>query len=157
MENLKSTHIIVLFCSPGPSDVEYELKNLIPYLERSNGLCLAADFKMRVMVESVSTATDFKRLSEAMKAWIDSENNPLSVSIKEVGINAHGKRFEFFQAVWAIPQNVGAESFDIAESLDAADPLEIISTINAAYLEFKAQKPKNVIGGIFDKLLRRKK
>jgi hypothetical protein len=160
MENPKSTHILVLFCSPGPRDVESELRNLIPYLERNNGLCLAEDFKMRIMVESVSTATDFKKLSEAMKAWLDSEDKPLSVSIKEVGINAHGKQFKFFQAAWAIPQNVGTESFDIAESLDTADPLEILSTINAACLEFKsrkAQKSGSVMGGIFDKLLGRKK
>jgi len=135
MEYFKPTHILVLFCAPGPRDVTSELNHLVPRLLVSNNLRLAKDFKMRVIIEAVSDSADFKRLREEFLAWVNEEDDALSVQLKEISMNTPGKRYKFFQVAWAIPLNVESDSA-------IADIFDIVLTIESVSQEFEShQKP----------------
>jgi len=152
MENPKSSYFSVLFSSPGPHDIESEIQNIIPYLTQSNNLHLAKGFKMIIMVDSVSNPTDFKKLTEAMKSWLDGEDKALLARIKQVGINSHGNQYKFFQAGWTISMDQSTEALEFATTA------EIQSTISAACLKYntnKRQLSRNLLGAILDKLFRR--
>lgn len=143
MDIRTSSYFMLLFNSPGPSDIKSEAKRICLYLRENNQLYLAKGFKMKIRVESVNYPTNFEKLAESMQAWLDGEDKALLVNIKQVGIEAHGKRFGFFQAGWTITLK------DEAEVLDRYSP-EIEETISAALQEYKINKAQN--GGIFGRV-----
>lgn len=96
------THLLILFNTPGPSNLAGDVGGIINYLKKEYSIKPLPECKVRTVVASISEVTDYKDVESFMTQWLNAEGGQDRFKILGRGaINAHQAQYRIAQATWA--------------------------------------------------------
>ncbi|MCE7985359.1 MAG: hypothetical protein DYG89_29650 [Caldilinea sp. CFX5] len=96
------THLLVIYNTPGPQDLDSETRKIIKFLKSNSGFGPSLECKVCIITEPISEATNYRKLRAFMQSWLDKDGGHQNFRIMgDEGINAHIQKYGIAQATWA--------------------------------------------------------
>lgn len=107
----KATHLFILFDTPGPSDLQKEIREVITFLNQKFAeFSVSGGTKIKALVYSIPDVGDYIQITAHMLVYLKLEEGIEDAANKFTilcgGFNAHGNQYRVFQVAVATPKKL---------------------------------------------------